>query len=193
MRLWHSQASCAYERARHNGCSAPRALRGSCPFSCGAGSGAAAAAIRCAGQQGVRSREPRQLALPSWSVLDPASYISSSVYLYSKLCTGSSDPGIFPNAVLEDSQGLYIMCTQFPCLVGGEALQVSETAAARAAEEARSGAWLEELESGWPLKALAPGMDQGVYGGWALPEQASGEMKLLMVWQQGVGLTLHGA
>ncbi len=52
-------------------------------------------------------------------------------------------------------------------------LQVTTTAATRAAEEARSGAWLAELESGRPLRALAPGMEQGVYGGWALPEQAT--------------------
>ena len=60
---------------------------------------------------------------------------------------------------------------------------MTETAAARAAEEARSGAWLEELESGRPLRALAPGMDQGVYGGWALPEQAPGEPPLPAVRQ----------
>lgn len=57
---------------------------------------------------------------------------------------------------------------------GGEALQAAMTGPMMAAEEAASGKWLEELESGQPLKALAPGMDQGVFGAWALPEQATG-------------------
>jgi len=55
-------------------------------------------------------------------------------------------------------------------IAGGEALQVSTTAAQRAAEEARSGKWLEELESGRPLRALAPGMDRGAFGAWALSD-----------------------
>ena len=46
-------------------------------------------------------------------------------------------------------------------------------AAERAAEEARTGAWLEELESGRPLRALVPGLDTGVFGGWALPDEAT--------------------
>ena len=53
------------------------------------------------------------------------------------------------------------------CMTGGEALQVSTTAAQRAAEEARSGKWLEELESGRPLRACVPGMDRGAFGAWA--------------------------
>jgi len=55
-------------------------------------------------------------------------------------------------------------------IAGGEALQVSTTAAQSAAEEARSGKWLEELESGRPLRALAPGMDRGAFGAWALSD-----------------------
>ena len=47
-------------------------------------------------------------------------------------------------------------------MTGGEALQVSTTAAQRAAEEARSGKWLQELESGKPLRAQIPGMERGV-------------------------------
>lgn len=56
------------------------------------------------------------------------------------------------------------------CMAGGEALQVSTTAAQRAAEEARSGKWLEELESGKPLRAQIPGMDRGAFGAWAMAE-----------------------
>ncbi len=56
------------------------------------------------------------------------------------------------------------------CLTGGEALQASTTAAQLAAEEARSGKWLDELESGKPLRALAPGMERGVFGAWALDD-----------------------
>ena len=63
------------------------------------------------------------------------------------------------------------------CMAGGEALQVSTTAAHRAAEEARSGKWLEELESGRPLRALAPGMDRGAFGAWALSD-AEGQYAL---------------
>ena len=59
-------------------------------------------------------------------------------------------------------------------VAGGEALQVTTTAATRAAEEAATGKWLEELESGRPLKALAPGMDQGVFGAWELSDEATG-------------------
>ncbi len=55
-------------------------------------------------------------------------------------------------------------------MTGGEALQVSTTAAQRAAEEARSGKWLQELESGKPLRAQIPGMERGALGAWALPE-----------------------
>ena len=55
-------------------------------------------------------------------------------------------------------------------MASGEALQVSTTAAQRAAEEARSGKWLEELESGKPLRAQIPGMERGAFGALALPE-----------------------
>ncbi|CAL8471306.1 g10848 [Coccomyxa elongata] len=61
-----------------------------------------------------------------------------------------------------------------PFTPGGEALQVTTTAASRAAEEAATGKWLEEFESGRPLRALAPGMDQGVFGAWGVPDEVSG-------------------
>ena len=54
------------------------------------------------------------------------------------------------------------------CCTGGEALQVGTTAAQTAAEEARSGKWLRELEGGGPLRALAPGMERGAFGAWAI-------------------------
>jgi hypothetical protein len=60
-------------------------------------------------------------------------------------------------------------------VAGGEALQVTTTAATRAAEEAATGKWLEEFESGRPLRALVPRMDQGVFGAWELPEEAAGQ------------------
>ena len=59
-------------------------------------------------------------------------------------------------------------------MAGGEALQVSTTAAQRAAEEARSGKWLEELESGKPLRAHIPGIVRGAFGAWALAEAEGG-------------------
>ena len=55
-------------------------------------------------------------------------------------------------------------------MAGGEALQVSTTAAQRAAQEAKSGKWLEELESGKPLRARIPGMERGAFGAWALDD-----------------------
>jgi hypothetical protein len=61
------------------------------------------------------------------------------------------------------------------CLPGGEALQAAMTGPALAAEEGASGKWLQELESGRPLRALAPGMDQGAFGAWATPEDEPGE------------------
>jgi antiviral helicase SKI2 len=50
-------------------------------------------------------------------------------------------------------------------------------AAAAAIKEAASGAWLNELESGRPelLKAVAPGMGHGMFGGWAAEAAAAGE------------------
>ena len=65
------------------------------------------------------------------------------------------------------------------CVAGGEALQVSTTAAQRAAEEARSGKWLEELESGKPLRARIPGMDRGAFGAWAL-DNVEGDSPMLI-------------
>jgi hypothetical protein len=69
-------------------------------------------------------------------------------------------------------------------LTGGEALQVSTTAAQRAAEEARSGKWLEELESGGLLRALAPGMERGAFGAWAL-DGAEGQDLLILPIKEG--------
>lgn len=55
-------------------------------------------------------------------------------------------------------------------LPGGAAWDSSgNPAAAAAAEEAATGAWLAELERGDPslLKTAAPGMGRGLFGGWA--------------------------
>ena len=70
------------------------------------------------------------------------------------------------------------------CLTGGEALQVSTTAAHRAAEEARSGKWLEELESGGLLRAVAPGMERGAFGAWAVGG-AKGQDLLILPIKEG--------
>ena len=45
-------------------------------------------------------------------------------------------------------------------------MAVATNAAMAAAEEAASGAWLAELQSGRLPKALAPGMPHGVFGAW---------------------------
>lgn len=50
-------------------------------------------------------------------------------------------------------------------------------AAKAAAEEAATGAWLAELESGDPLqlRAVAPGMGRSLFGGWAAEAGAEAE------------------
>lgn len=64
---------------------------------------------------------------------------------------------------------------------GGEALAAADTAAMLAAREAKSGAWLAELEGGSLLPRIAaPGLPRGVFGAWAEPELpvgASGELR----------------
>ncbi|KAL4444150.1 hypothetical protein ABPG75_011887 [Micractinium tetrahymenae] len=63
-----------------------------------------------------------------------------------------------------------------PFTPGGAAWDAAgNPAAAAAAEEAATGAWLAELEAGDPalLRAAAPGMGQGLFGGWALGEGAA--------------------
>lgn len=50
---------------------------------------------------------------------------------------------------------------------GGAALKPVSTAASKAAEEARTGAWLRQLESGRNAKSLAPGLEYGLFGAWA--------------------------
>lgn len=75
---------------------------------------------------------------------------------------------------LEGTAQTWTHLTSADAVPGGEALQAAMTGPALAGEEATSGKWLEELESGRPLRALAPGMDTGVFGAWALPEEAPG-------------------
>lgn len=53
------------------------------------------------------------------------------------------------------------------CVLGGEVLPEVSSTAAKAAEEAATGIWLREFESGARTKALAPGMSHGVFGAWA--------------------------
>ncbi|KAK9806276.1 hypothetical protein WJX72_008182 [[Myrmecia] bisecta] len=59
-----------------------------------------------------------------------------------------------------------------PFAPGGEALEVTSTAAVAAAQEALTGKWLRELEQAVPPKALPPGMDRGLFGVWAEPQVA---------------------
>lgn len=59
-------------------------------------------------------------------------------------------------------------------MAGGEALVAADTAAALAAREAASGAWLAELESGECPRVVAPGLPHGVFGAWAQPELPNG-------------------
>jgi hypothetical protein len=72
-----------------------------------------------------------------------------------------SFPSLFPvDTVL---QALLAYDVPVVLWTGGEALEVVSTAAARAAEEAQTGAWLRELESGGPLTAVAPGLPYGLF------------------------------
>lgn len=45
------------------------------------------------------------------------------------------------------------------------------TAVTEAAEAAATGAWLVELESGAPIRTVAPGLPRGLFGAWAAPEE----------------------
>jgi hypothetical protein len=54
----------------------------------------------------------------------------------------------------------------------------ADTAAALAAREAASGAWLAELESGNCPRVVTPGLPHGIFGAWAqadLPNGAAGQ------------------
>lgn len=50
---------------------------------------------------------------------------------------------------------------------GGEAIEAVSTAASKAAEEAATGSWLQDLESGNLPRITAPGLNQGWFGPWA--------------------------
>jgi hypothetical protein len=50
----------------------------------------------------------------------------------------------------------------------------ADTAAALAAREAASGAWLAELEGGKMSRVVAPGLPRGIFGAWAQPELPDG-------------------
>lgn len=71
---------------------------------------------------------------------------------------------------------------------GGAALAPVQTGSMRAAEEAASGAWLQELErpGGLP-KALAPGMTRGVFGAWQRPGDCSEESVAHRTSMHGLG------
>jgi len=49
---------------------------------------------------------------------------------------------------------------------GGEAVEAVSTAASKAAEEAATGSWLQELESGNLPRIAAPGLSHGWFGPW---------------------------
>ena len=67
----------------------------------------------------------------------------------------------------------HVLCNT-GAMAGGEALVAADTAAALAAREAASGAWLAELESGECPRVVAPGLPHGVFGAWAQPELPNG-------------------
>ncbi|KAL3159262.1 hypothetical protein ABBQ32_011226 [Trebouxia sp. C0010 RCD-2024] len=61
-----------------------------------------------------------------------------------------------------------------PFAPGGEAIEAVSTAASKAAEEAATGLWLRDLESGNLPWITAPGLNQGWFGPWAsAPEEDS--------------------
>ena len=71
---------------------------------------------------------------------------------------------------------------------GGEAIEAVSTAASKAAEEAATGTWLQELESGNLPRITAPGLTQGWFGPWeSAPDEESSE---ILGGRQGVGCRL---
>lgn len=58
------------------------------------------------------------------------------------------------------------------CCAGGEAVEAVSTAASKAAEEAATGSWLKQLESGSLPRITAPGLSQGWFGPWETKEDA---------------------
>ncbi|KAK9802049.1 hypothetical protein WJX73_006832 [Symbiochloris irregularis] len=63
-----------------------------------------------------------------------------------------------------------------PFPIGGDALPPVSTSASRAAEEARTGAWLRDLQGpGPPPRVLAPGLDHGIFGAWAQEDYEEAE------------------
>ena len=61
-----------------------------------------------------------------------------------------------------------------PC-VGGEAIESVSTAAMKAAQDAETGTWLQELTSGSLPRTLPPGLDRGVFGAWQQAEDGGSE------------------
>ena len=57
------------------------------------------------------------------------------------------------------------------CHPGGEAVEAVSTAASKAAEEAATGSWLKQLESGSLPRITAPGLSQGWFGPWETEEE----------------------
>ena len=71
-------------------------------------------------------------------------------------------------------------------LAGGEAVEAVSTAASKAAEEAATGSWLQQLESGTLPRIAAPGLSQGWFGPWdSAPEDESSQN---LASRQGEGL-----
>ena len=66
---------------------------------------------------------------------------------------------------------LQSLCS-LPCHLGGEAVEAVSTAASKAAEEAATGSWLKQLESGSLPRITAPGLSQGWFGPWETEEEA---------------------
>ena len=58
---------------------------------------------------------------------------------------------------------------------GGEAIESVSTAAMQAAQDAETGAWLQELTSGSLPRTLPPGLDRGAFGAWQQAEGGGSE------------------
>lgn len=58
------------------------------------------------------------------------------------------------------------MVTPFVFYAGGETIEAVSTAATKAAEEAATGSWLTDLESGNLPRIAAPGLGEGWFGAW---------------------------
>ena len=124
------------------------------------------------------SQTPRHPSLPLLHTLtDPRTFFPPTVAhphrppdsLPSHCCTPSQTPRQPPLPLLHTiAKPLHSLL----CHPGGETVEAVSTAASKAAEEAATGSWLKQLESGTLPRITAPGLSQGWFGPWETEEEA---------------------